>query len=109
MADVDTLQDLLLRVLPPYGVALVVGAATVAVIWWLLPAAGLVLAVTLSPPRSSCHGCTRRLARRTEARQATARGELGIAVVDLSKAHPTSWPTAPRAASWRAWPRPKPS
>ena len=88
VADVDTLQDLLLRVLPPYGIALVVGAATVAVIGWLLPAAGLVLAVTLLAAAVLVPWLTRRLARRTEARQATARGELGVAVVDLVEGAP---------------------
>ena len=88
VADVDTLQDLLLRVLPPYGIALVVGAATVAVIAWLLPGAGLVLAVTLLAAAVLVPWLTRRLARRTEARQATARGELGIAVVDLVEGAP---------------------
>ena len=88
VADVDTLQDLLLRVLPPYGIALVVGAATVAVIAWLLPGAGLVLALTLLAAAVLVPWLTRRLARRTEAHQAAARGELGIAVVDLVEGAP---------------------
>ena len=45
--DVDSLQDLLLRVLPPFAIALAVGAATVALMFWMLPAAGLILLVAL--------------------------------------------------------------
>ncbi len=33
VGDVDSLQDLLLRVLPPFAIALLVGAATVALVW----------------------------------------------------------------------------
>ena len=39
--DVDSLQDLVLRVLPPFGIALVVGVSTVVLLWWMLPAAGV--------------------------------------------------------------------
>ena len=35
--DVDALQDLLLRVLPPFAIALGVGAATVGLVWVMLP------------------------------------------------------------------------
>ena len=107
VADVDTLQDLLLRVLPPYGIALVVGAATVAVIALLLPAAGLVLAVTLLAAAVLVPWLTRRLARRTEARQATARGELGD-----RRRRSRRGRTRPRGLrrhappARRAWPRP---
>ena len=45
--DVDAFQDLIVRVIPPFAVAAVVGAATVAFIWWILPAAGLILLVCL--------------------------------------------------------------
>src|SRR5271168_1800686 len=45
--DVDALQDLLLRVLPPFAIALGVGALTVAVVWAMLPAAGAILLVAL--------------------------------------------------------------
>jgi thiol reductant ABC exporter CydC subunit len=83
VADVDSLQDLTLRVVQPYGIALVVGVATVGVIWWLLPAAGVVLAVTLVLAATVVPWLTRTLARRSEARQAGARGELTASVVDL--------------------------
>ena len=45
--DVDALQDLLLRVVPPFAIALIAGGATVALLWWLLPAAGLIVLVAL--------------------------------------------------------------
>ena len=41
--DIDSLQDLLLRVVPPFAIALLVGAGAVALVWWMLPAAGLIL------------------------------------------------------------------
>src|SRR5277367_3896365 len=37
--DVDALQDLMLRVLPPFVIALGVGAVTVGAVWAMLPAA----------------------------------------------------------------------
>ncbi len=83
VADVDTLQDLTLRVVQPYGVAIVVGVATVGFIWWLLPAAGVVLAVTLFLAATVIPWLTRTLAHRSEAKQARVRGELTASVVDL--------------------------
>src|SRR5262249_1760396 len=38
--DVDSLQDLLLRVVPPFGVALVAGAAPGGGLWRILPPGG---------------------------------------------------------------------
>jgi ATP-binding cassette subfamily C protein CydC len=86
--DVDTLQDLLLRVLPQYGIALLVGAGTVGLITWILPSAGLVLLVTLLLAATVVPGLTRALARRGEQRQAAARGELSASVVDLLQGAP---------------------
>ncbi len=51
--DVDALQDLLLRVVPPFAIALGVGAATVALVWAMLPAAGLILLVALADRRDA--------------------------------------------------------
>ncbi len=45
--DVDSLQDLVLRVVPPFGIAVVVGVSTVVLLWWMLPAAAVILAVSL--------------------------------------------------------------
>ena len=81
--DVDSLQDLLLRVVPPFAIALLAGAASVALVWWMLPAAGLVLLVALVLAATVVPWLTVRRARRTEANQAAARGALTAAVVDL--------------------------
>jgi thiol reductant ABC exporter CydC subunit len=86
--DIDSLQDLLVRVIPPFAIALLGGAATVALMWWILPAAGLILLVALVLATTLLPWLTGRLARRSESRQATARGELTAAVVDLVEGAP---------------------
>jgi thiol reductant ABC exporter CydC subunit len=86
--DVDSLQDVALRVLQPFAVAALVGVATVAVLWWFLPAAGLVLLVALGLSATAVPWLTGRLARREESRQAVARGELAANVVDLVEGAP---------------------
>jgi thiol reductant ABC exporter CydC subunit len=88
VADVDALQDLLLRVIAPFGVAVVVGLVTVGVVAWILPAAGLVLGASLLLAGSVVPWLTLRLARRSEIRQAPARGELYSSVVDLLEGAP---------------------
>ena len=74
VADVDSLQDLMLRVLPPFVIAVTVGTATVALVWWILPAAGLVLLASLLLAAILCPYLTGTLARRREARSAAAPG-----------------------------------
>jgi thiol reductant ABC exporter CydC subunit len=86
--DVDTLQDLMLRVIPPYGIAAAVGVAVVAVMWWILPAAALVLAVALLLAAIAVPWLTARLASRSESQQASTRGELSASVVDLLEGAP---------------------
>jgi thiol reductant ABC exporter CydC subunit len=86
--DVDSLQDLLLRVVPPFAIALLVGAAAVALVWWMLPAAGLILLVALLVAATVVPWLTGTLAARTESRQAAARGELTASVVDLIEGAP---------------------
>ena len=86
--DVDSLQDLLLRVLPPFAIALLVGAATVVLDWWMLPAAGAILLVALLLAGVLVPWLTGALAARAEARQAAARGELSAAVLDLLEGAP---------------------
>jgi len=81
--DVEALQDLLLRVVPPFMIALGVGAATVALVWLMLPAAALVLLAALVLAGTLVPWLTGRLAARNEARQAAARAELTACVVDL--------------------------
>ncbi len=86
--DIDALQDLMLRVLPPFAIALGVGAATVGLVWVMLPAAGLVLLAALLLAGTLVPWLTGRLAARSEARQAAARAELTSSVVDLIEGAP---------------------
>jgi thiol reductant ABC exporter CydC subunit len=81
--DVDSLQDLLLRVVPPFAIALLVGIGTVALVWWMLPAAALILLAALLLAGVLVPWLTGALAARGEALQAQARGELSASVVDL--------------------------
>ncbi len=86
--DIDSLQDLLLRVIPPFVVALLVGAGTVWLMWWILPTAGVILLAALLLAAVALTWLTGRLARHSESRQAPARGELTAAVVDLLQGAP---------------------
>lgn len=86
--DVESLQDLLLRVIPPFAIALIVGAATVGMVSSMLPAAGLILLVALLLSGLLVPWLSGRLAARAEVRQAHARGELTSAVVDLIEGAP---------------------
>ena len=86
--DIDALQDLLVRVIPPFAVALLVGLATVGLLWWILPAAGVILLAALVLAATVATWLTGRLARRAESKQAAARGELTAAVVDLLEGAP---------------------
>ncbi|MGO9488655.1 MAG: thiol reductant ABC exporter subunit CydC [Solirubrobacteraceae bacterium] len=86
--DVDALQDLLLRVVPPFAIAVGVGAATVALVFWMLPAAGLILLVALLIAGTAVPWLTGVLAARGEARQAAARAELTETVLDLIEGAP---------------------
>ncbi len=83
--DVDSLQDLVLRVVPPFGIALVVGVSTVVLLWWMLPAAAVILAVSLLLAATVVPWLTGLLAQRREARFAAVRGDLGAAMVDLTE------------------------
>ncbi len=86
--DVDSLQDVILRVVQPFAVAALVGAATTAVVWWLLPGAGMVLLVALLASATLVPWLSGRLAAREASRQAAARGDLTAAVVDLVEGAP---------------------
>jgi thiol reductant ABC exporter CydC subunit len=88
VGDVDSVQDLMLRVLPPFGVVLVVGIPTVAFIWYFLPAAAVVLVLAVLAGALLVPWVTLGLARRRESRQAAARGELSMHVVDLLEGAP---------------------
>jgi thiol reductant ABC exporter CydC subunit len=86
--DIDSLQDLLLRVIGPFLIAVLVGAGTVALVWWILPAAGVILLAALLLAATALTWLTGRLSRRSESRQAVIRGELTAAVVDLIEGAP---------------------
>ncbi|MGH2855542.1 MAG: amino acid ABC transporter ATP-binding/permease protein, partial [Solirubrobacteraceae bacterium] len=88
IGDVDSLQDLLLRVLPAFAIAVLVGAATVALVWLMLPAAGLLLLAALLLAGVLVPWLTGMLSARAETRQAAARGELSASVVDLLEGAP---------------------
>lgn len=88
VGDVDVLQELYLRVIPPFGVAAVVALLVVAGETWLVPAAGAVtaagfaLAVVLVPWASV------RVSQRAEQRLTTIRGELSAELVELLQTAP---------------------
>lgn len=86
--DIDSLQDLLLRVVPPFAIALIVGTGTVALVWSMLPAAALILLLGLLIAGVLVPWLTGRLAARGEARQAIARGRLTVSVLDLIEGAP---------------------
>jgi thiol reductant ABC exporter CydC subunit len=86
--DIDSLQDLLVRVIPPFVIALVVGGATVLLMWVILPAAGLIVAAALVLAATALTWLTGRLARQAESRQVAVRGELTAAIVDLLRGAP---------------------
>ncbi len=86
--DVDSLQDLILRVAPAFAIAFLVGVATVALVWSMLPAAGAILLAALILAGVVAPWLTGRLAVRGESRQAAARGELTASVVDLLEGAP---------------------
>ena len=83
--DVDSLQDLVLRVVLPFGMGAIVGVSTVVLLWWMLPAAGVILAVCLVLAATVVPWLTGVLARRRELRFARMRGDLGASMVDLTE------------------------
>jgi thiol reductant ABC exporter CydC subunit len=86
--DVEAVQDLFLRVIAPWGVALAVGLPAVGLFWYILPSAGLIVGLGLLAAGTVVPWLSRRLAERREARQAAARGELSSRVVDLIEGAP---------------------
>ncbi len=86
--DVDVLQDLMLRVLPAYLIAFLVGAGVVGFTTWLLPSAGLLLGLLLLLAALVVPALSRWLTRRSESRVAQLRGDLASSVVDLLRGAP---------------------
>ena len=82
VADVDSLQNLYLRGLEPPLVALIAGAASVALAAVVLPAAGLVLAVGLLVGGFAVPALSVSIARRSVAQQAHSRGALTAELVE---------------------------
>ncbi|MFH9295562.1 thiol reductant ABC exporter subunit CydD [Streptomyces sp. NPDC017520] len=83
VADVDALQDYWLRWLLPVGTAVVVGAAAAGFTGWLLPEAGVILAVGLLVAAVGVPLVSGACARRTERQLAPARAALATRVTDL--------------------------
>ncbi len=79
------MQDLAIRIIPPFAIALLLGALTVALLWWMLPAAGLILFAALALAGTVVPWLTGKLARRKESRFARVRGDLTAAMVDLTE------------------------
>ncbi|MFC8234007.1 thiol reductant ABC exporter subunit CydD [Streptomyces sp. NPDC057284] len=83
VADVDTLQDYWLRWLLPAWTAVVVGAAAAGFTGWLLPQAGVVLALGLLLAGVGVPLVSGACARRAERQLAPARADLAIRITDL--------------------------
>lgn len=83
VADVDALQDYWLRWLLPAGTALTVSVAAAGFTGWLLPEAGVVLAVGLLVAGVGVPLVSGGVARRTERQLAPARAALATRVTDL--------------------------
>jgi thiol reductant ABC exporter CydC subunit len=84
VADVDRLQDLWLRGLGPVAVALLAGAASVAIAAALAPAAGAVLALGLLVGGVLVPALTRATARAAGRRQAAGRARLAGTIVEIA-------------------------
>lgn len=83
VADVDAVQDLLLRVLLPVLAATLVTVGTLALLAALVPAAAVVAGAAAVFSAVAVPLLTTRLAARAERGTAAARGELSAEVVDL--------------------------
>ena len=89
--DVDSLQDVILRVIPPFAIALVVGVAhRRPVMWWMLPAAaprpGRLALIAGRHPGALAHRSAG--AAPGSDGTPTVRGDLGASVVDLTQGAP---------------------
>lgn len=82
VADIDGLADLWLRVLLPYAGAAVVSVGTVLLVGWLVPIAGVILAVSLLFVALAVPLATGSLTARSERRASPARGALSAAVFE---------------------------
>ncbi|MEZ0092780.1 thiol reductant ABC exporter subunit CydD [Streptacidiphilus sp. EB129] len=83
VGDVDAIQDYVLRFRLPAAAAFLASAVTVGVVGWLLPAAGVLLALGLLLAGVAVPMLTVRLSARAERAQAGARGRLAAEVVGV--------------------------
>ncbi len=83
VADVDTVQDLSLRVLLPTSTALAVGTCSIAVAWWLLPTGGIILLVALLLGATLVPWVAVRTAGAAQRDIAPLRGDLTASITDL--------------------------
>ncbi len=88
VGDVDGLADLWLRVLLPYGSAVLVAAGAVALIGWLVPAAGIAVAAGLAVTAIGAPIAAIIVSRRAERSLAPARGDLADAAIDVLRGAP---------------------
>jgi len=81
--DIDSLQDLWVRVVLPYSAAALVGAGAVVLVGVLVPAAGVALAVSLLAAALLAPAVSARAGRHAETRLAPLHAEYRTAVLDL--------------------------
>lgn len=85
VADVEAVQDLLLRCLLPAVIAGVTGVAAIGLTTALLPAAGVLLAVGILLGGVALPALAAALARGTARRTATARADLSVRALDVTR------------------------
>ena len=83
VGDVDGLADLWLRVLLPYASAALAAAGTALLVGWLLPSAGVALAISLVAAATLAPLVAAAVSRRAEASLAPGRGALTDSALDL--------------------------
>jgi thiol reductant ABC exporter CydC subunit len=83
VTDVESLADLLVRVLLPLASTALVAAATLALLLWLLPAAALAVLAALALALLGVPLLTAWVAARAERATAAAAGELSTRVLDV--------------------------
>ncbi len=88
VADVDALQEVYLRVIPPYAIAGIISAGCVGVVGWLSPWAGLALAAGLLVAGIAVPALSAATSRRAESVLAADRGRRSASVVEVLQAAP---------------------
>ncbi len=88
VADVDSQQDLPLRVVEPVAVGALVGALSAGAVAWLLPPAGLVLAAAVVVAATVVPVTTAVAGRRSDRLLAPARDRMSTVVIETLRAAP---------------------